>query len=172
MTRTRTAVTEILRNLLLLALPLGLVFTGQYYLAGGIPAVLRSLVLVPLYFVTLPMRQIRHRVWKFVLPCVVYLVAIFQLGLLLPSHPPEQYLAGLPLLASIQAVFFFAFAFYAVMVSVYERLSRPAIITGGYLLACEALYFVMYLTTASQSSLRVVLHILAVVFLMLFIIHM
>ncbi len=172
MTKARASVKELLRNLLYADLGLALVIFGQYYLSGGKAAILRSLVLLPLFFVTIPMRNIHHRLWRFILPCLAYLYALYWLGRLLPSAAPEAWLAELPFLDMAQRVFFTLFGAYALLLTIYERFTKPAGITMGLLVATEALMVFLYLNAPAASALRVALHLLAVFHLMFYVIHM
>ena len=172
MTKARTLTAEILRNLLYANLILAPVFFGQYYLAGGTAAVLRALILLPLFFLTVPLRQIRHRLWKFLLPCLAFLVFVYQVGRLLPTAPPPEFLEEFPFLMLAQALFFGFFALMTLVMTVYERMVKKADITIGLLVASEMLFFFLYLNAKADTSLRVALHFLSVAQLLLFVVHM
>ncbi|MBP7402422.1 MAG: hypothetical protein KBA30_07385 [Clostridia bacterium] len=172
MTRPRSVVMELLRNLLFADLGLGVILFGQYWLSGGTPAMLRALLLVPLFFLTIPLRGIRHRLWKFLLPCVAYFLLVYLVGRALPSRPPAEWLDRFPFLPAVQRVLFAMFAGYALVLTAYERFTKPAAITIGYLIASEMLFFFLYLNAPADSPLRVALHFLAVFHLVFFVIHM
>jgi len=172
MTRSRSLVMEILRNLLLADLGLAVVFFGQYHLSGGAGAIWRALVLPPLFFLTVPIRKIHHRLWRFLLPCIAFFVLLYGVGRLLPSQPPAEWLEAFPFLAASQPVLFAFFAVYALGITVYERFFKPAGITIGYLIASVMLFFFLYLNAPADSPLRVALHFLSVFHLAFFVIHM
>ncbi len=172
MTRTRFLIMEILRNLLLANLCLAVVFFGQYHLSGGTAAILRALVLIPLFFLTWPMRKIRRRFWHFLFPVLAYFLFLYGVGRLLPSQPPAEWLDAFPFLAAAQAVLFAFFAVYALGITVFERFAKPADITVGYLIVSVMLFFFLYLNAPAASPLRVALHFLTVFHLVLFVIHM
>ena len=172
MPRSRSLVIEVLRNLLLADLGLAVVFFGQYHLSGGTDAIWRALVLPPLFFLTVPIRGIRHRVWRFLLPCLAYFALLYGIGRLLPSQPPAAWLEAFPFLAASQPVLFAFFAVYALVITVYERFFKPAGITIGYLIASVMFFFFLYLNAPADSPLRVALHFLSVFHLVFFVIHM
>ena len=171
MTKARAVMAEILRNLLYANLMLAPVLFGQYYLAGGTVAILRALILFPLFFVTVPLRQIKHRLWKFLLPCLAFLVLVYQVGRLLPSAPPPAYLEAFPFLVLAQALLFGMFALMTLALTVYERMVRKSDITVGLLVASELLFILLFLNARADSSLRIALHFLSVFQLLFFIIH-